>query len=107
MFIAEYAGELIGRTPMLALTRLFPDSRARVLAKLECLNPTSIKDRPVLNMIRAAMAAGKITPDTEVVEASSGNTAIAISQAAQYAAAGSGERFFGSFDPRRPWRGPL
>ncbi len=78
MFIAEQAGELIGRTPMLALTRLFPDSRARVLAKLECLNPTSIKDRPVLNMIRAAMAAGKITPDTEVVEASSGNTAIAI-----------------------------
>jgi cysteine synthase len=69
---------LIGWTPLLELERLFPDTGARVLAKMELLNPMSIKDRPVLEMIRSAMADGRITTKTEVVEASSGNTAIAI-----------------------------
>jgi cysteine synthase A len=78
MFVAKDITELIGRTPMLELNHLFPDSKARVLAKLELNNPMSIKDRPVLNMVRRAMERGEITPGTEVVEASSGNTAIAI-----------------------------
>ncbi len=78
MFIAKDLSELIGKTPLLELNHLFPNSKARILAKLELRNPMSIKDRPVLNMIRSAMAEGKIGPDTEVVEASSGNTAIAI-----------------------------
>ncbi|MHC4663095.1 MAG: PLP-dependent cysteine synthase family protein [Planctomycetota bacterium] len=78
MFIAKGLRDLIGKTPMLELKNLFPDSKARILVKLELWNPMSIKDRPVLNMIQAALDSGKITPETEVVEASSGNTAIAI-----------------------------
>ena len=70
--------ECIGRTPLLALKRLFPDARAKVYAKLEMMNPISIKDRAVLGMIEAAIQDGTITPQTEVVEASSGNTAIAV-----------------------------
>lgn len=70
--------ELIGNTPLLELNKLFGNAPARILAKMECCNPTSIKDRAVLNMIRSAMNQGKISKDTEVVEASSGNTAIAI-----------------------------
>ena len=70
--------ELIGQTPLLRLDKLFRDRDAEVFAKLEMLNPMSIKDRSVLSMIRGAIAAGRIDSDTEVVEASSGNTAIAI-----------------------------
>ena len=78
MIVAEDLTDLIGRTPLLRLGRLFAGSPARVYAKLELCNPTSIKDRPVLSMIRAALADGRITPATEVVEATSGNTGIAI-----------------------------
>lgn len=78
MFIAKDLKDLIGRTPLLELSRLFPNSKARILAKLELFNPMSIKDRPVLNMIQSAIKDGDITNKTEVVEASSGNTAIAI-----------------------------
>ncbi len=70
--------ELIGNTPLLKLNRLFPDSPASIYAKLEFQNLMSVKDRPVLSMIKAGIAEGSICPGTEVVEASSGNTAIAI-----------------------------
>ena len=70
--------DTIGRTPLLELKRLFPNTQARIFAKLETTNPMSIKDRAVLGMIQAAIKTGAITPETEVVEASSGNTAIAI-----------------------------
>ncbi len=72
------ACELIGDTPLFDLKKVFESSPARILAKMECCNPTSIKDRAVLNMIRSAMRQGNISQGTEVVEASSGNTAIAI-----------------------------
>jgi len=78
MIIAKNITDLIGKTPLLELKRLFPDSKARILAKLELFNPMSIKDRAVLSMISAAVLEGHIAPETEVVEASSGNTAIAI-----------------------------
>ena len=78
MEVVEDATELIGRTPLLRLNRLFPDSPAKIYAKLEFYNLMSVKDRPVLSMIKAGIAEGRIGPDTEVVEASSGNTAIAI-----------------------------
>lgn len=61
--------ECIGRTPLLALERLFPDAPAAVFAKLELMNPISIKDRAVLGMIKAAIREGQISPRTEVVEA--------------------------------------
>ncbi len=82
MLVANDVSELIGHTPMLKLDRLFPGPDMNVLAKLELFNPMSIKDRPVLNMIRKAMGEGLIGPGTEVVEASSGNTAIAIASLA-------------------------
>ena len=78
MRVAKDLTELIGGTPLLALERLYPDSEATVYAKLELLNPMSIKDRPVLHMVREAMARGKINSGIEVVEASSGNTAISL-----------------------------
>jgi cysteine synthase len=78
MFIAQTACELIGHTPMLELKKIIPNSPARILAKIETKNPTSIKDRAVHSMIRAAVRQRKITKKTEVVEVSSGNTAIAL-----------------------------
>jgi cysteine synthase A len=78
MIVAENLTDLIGNTPLLKLSRIFPEAKANIFAKLELCNPMSIKDRPVLNMIRTAMAEGKIASNIEVVEASSGNTAIAI-----------------------------
>ena len=78
MRIAQNVTDLIGKTPMLRLGRLYENVRGNVYAKLEMFNPMSNKDRPVLHMIRQAIAEGRIGPQTEVVEASSGNTAIAI-----------------------------
>jgi len=70
--------ELVGNTPLFALRRLFPNSPCQVLAKLEMFNPMSVKDRPVKYIIEKALAEGTIGPGTELVEASSGNTAIAM-----------------------------
>lgn len=63
---------------MLRCRKLFPNSAATILAKLELCNPMSVKDRPVKHIIERALAEGRIEPGTELVEASSGNTAIAI-----------------------------
>jgi cysteine synthase A len=70
--------DLVGRTPMYRLGRLFPDAPATVLGKLEMFNPMSVKDRPVRNIIERALADGRLKPGAELVEASSGNTAIAL-----------------------------
>jgi cysteine synthase len=78
MYLTDNATDFIGQTPILKLNRLQKIIEANVYAKMELFNPTSIKDRAVLNMIKAAMTDGKIISGTEVVEASSGNTAIAI-----------------------------
>jgi cysteine synthase A len=81
MAIANDLTDLIGNTPLLRLSRFAPD--ARVLAKCEFLNPYSVKDRTVLFMIRAAEREGRLEPGGTIVEATSGNTGIAIaSQAA-------------------------
>lgn len=78
MNVIDDVSELVGRTPMLRLNKLFPNAPANVLAKLELANPMSVKDRPVKHMIEAALADGRLQPGAELVEASSGNTAIAI-----------------------------
>lgn len=78
MRVASDLTGLIGQTPLMALDHLYPESKAKVYAKLEMFNPMSNKDRPVLHMIREAKSRGLIGRDTEVVEASSGNTAIAV-----------------------------
>jgi len=76
--VVNSISELVGRTPMLHCHKLFPDSPATILGKLELFNPMSVKDRPVKHIIERALAEGRIEPGTELVEASSGNTAIAI-----------------------------
>ncbi|MCH2110452.1 MAG: cysteine synthase family protein [Polyangiaceae bacterium] len=78
MEIVDDVRDLIGRTPMLRSKRLFPDSQAEIVLKLEGANPMSVKDRPVRHMITKALADGRLKPGAELVEASSGNTAIAI-----------------------------
>ncbi|MGZ4197019.1 MAG: cysteine synthase A [Solirubrobacteraceae bacterium] len=74
--IAEY----VGRTPMLQLSRMLDDSPVELFAKLEALNPGgSVKDRIGVSMIQAAEEAGQIEPGrTTIVEATSGNTGIAL-----------------------------
>src|SRR5918998_3710999 len=70
----------VGRTPMVQLTRLAPGAGAEVFAKLEMSNPGgSVKDRIGVAMIEAAEAEGRIEPGrTTIVEATSGNTGIAL-----------------------------
>ncbi len=78
--VAESIEDLIGNTPLLRLPVDGAASGARVLAKIESVNPlASVKDRAALWMLRAAEAAGYLTPGTgTVIEATSGNTGIAL-----------------------------
>jgi len=70
--------DLIGNTPLLALDRINEGGPARILGKCEFLNPVAIKDRPALWMIREAEQRGDIRPGTTLVEATSGNTGMAL-----------------------------
>jgi cysteine synthase A len=72
--------ELVGDTPMVRFTRVAPDCGAELIGKLESHNPAgSVKDRIGVSMIEAAEAAGEIEPGrTTIVEATSGNTGIAL-----------------------------
>jgi cysteine synthase A len=79
MRIANDVTELIGNTPLVRIRRLGQGSGADILAKLEFYSPAhSVKDRIGLSMIEAAEQAGKIGPDTVIVEPTSGNTGIAL-----------------------------
>jgi len=71
--------DTIGNTPMVELTRMNKNPSVKVYAKLEGNNPGgSVKDRPALNMIRSAMERGDIKKGTKLIEATSGNTGIAM-----------------------------
>ncbi len=73
------ATELIGRTPLVKINRLYGDSQATVLAKLEYYNPAkSVKDRIGVAIVDAAEADGSLQPGGTIVEATSGNTGIAL-----------------------------
>ena len=76
--------ELIGSTPLVELSLLAPKPGVRIFAKLEGGNPSgSVKDRIVLAMIEAAEARGDLRPGNTIVEASTGNTAIALALVAK------------------------
>uniref|UniRef100_UPI00404B3E53 pyridoxal-phosphate dependent enzyme n=1 Tax=Brachybacterium sp. GPGPB12 TaxID=3023517 RepID=UPI00404B3E53 len=79
--IAVGVSAAIGRTPLVRLDRLFPESGIEILAKLESANPGGgTKDRPALAMVRDAMASGRLRPGGTVVESSSGNLGVALAR---------------------------
>lgn len=79
MRIANDVTELIGNTPLVRIRKLAALAGAEIVGKLEFHNPAhSVKDRIGLAMIEAAEAAGRIGPDTVIVEPTSGNTGIAL-----------------------------
>jgi len=79
MRIAQNVTELIGNTPLVRINRLASGAAGTLVAKLEFQNPAhSVKDRIALSMIDAAQSAGKIDPDTIVLEPTSGNTGIGV-----------------------------
>ncbi len=75
--------DFIGNTPLVRLQRLQGESTNALLVKLEGNNPAgSVKDRPALSMIRHAEERGSIKPGDTLIEATSGNTGIALAMAA-------------------------
>lgn len=75
--------DFVGNTPLVRLQRLPGDTSNTILVKLEGNNPAgSVKDRPALSMIRHAEARGLIKPGDTLIEATSGNTGIALAMAA-------------------------
>ena len=75
--------DFVGNTPLVRLQRLPGAAENLILAKLEGNNPAgSVKDRPALNMIRCAEERGSIKPGDTLIEATSGNTGIALAMAA-------------------------
>jgi cysteine synthase A len=79
MKIANDITKLVGNTPLVRINRLTSESVAKVVAKLEYFNPShSVKDRIGVAMVDAGEKAGKIKPDTILIEPTSGNTGIAL-----------------------------
>ena len=75
--------DVIGHTPLVRLQRITAGHNNTLLAKLEGNNPAgSVKDRPALTMIKEAEARGEIAPGDTLIEATSGNTGIALAMAA-------------------------
>jgi N-(2-amino-2-carboxyethyl)-L-glutamate synthase len=87
----------IGNTPLVKLTRIFPNLHFDLYAKLEALNPAgSMKDRPAFNIIKRAREAGLIKQETVIIESSSGNMGLGLAQACAY----FGLRFICVVDPK-------
>lgn len=73
----------IGNTPLVEIQKLNPNPNVKIFAKLEGNNPGgSVKDRAALNMIRSAIERGEVKKGTKLIEATSGNTGIALAMIA-------------------------
>lgn len=76
--------DIIGNTPLVEIKKLNPNPNVKIYAKLEGNNPGgSVKDRAALNMISSALERGDIKPGTKLIEATSGNTGIALAMIAR------------------------
>lgn len=76
--------DLVGNTPLVEIKKLNPNPNVKMYGKLEGNNPGgSVKDRPALNMIRSALERGDIKPGAKLIEATSGNTGIALAMIAR------------------------
>lgn len=76
--------DLVGNTPLVRAQNLVPNPKVALYFKLEGQNPGgSVKDRPALNMIRSGLERGEITRESRLIEATSGNTGIALAMIAQ------------------------
>jgi cysteine synthase len=83
MMMADYLQREVGNTPLACIARPGGEMHAAVLAKVEGFNPTgSVKDRVAFAMIRAAEDNGRIAAGSTIVEASSGNTGVALARVA-------------------------
>jgi cysteine synthase len=81
--VAQNVLGLIGRTPLVRLSRVEATPGAQLWGKAEFMNPAgSVKDRPALSMIEAAEANGRLGPGATIVEATSGNTGISLAMIA-------------------------
>lgn len=79
----KYLEDFVGNTPLVKLKRIPGETSNTILVKLEGNNPAgSVKDRPALSMIRHAQLRGDIKPGDTLIEATSGNTGIALAMAA-------------------------
>jgi cysteine synthase B len=75
--------ELVGNTPLVEIKKLNPNPAVKIYGKLEGHNPGgSVKDRAALNMIKSALERGDIQPGSKLIEATSGNTGIALAMIA-------------------------
>ena len=76
--------DFVGNTPLVEVNKLNPNPNVRILGKLEGHNPGgSVKDRAAYSMIRGAVERGEIKPGTKLIEATSGNTGIALAMIAR------------------------
>lgn len=76
--------DLIGNTPLVELKNIVPQSKVRLLGKLEGHNPGgSVKDRAAYGMIKGALDRGELQPGVKLIEATSGNTGIALAMIAR------------------------
>lgn len=83
MKIYQDITNLVGNTPLVRINRLNPNKNVEVIAKLEFFGPThSVKDRIAVSMVEDAEAKGILQPDSVLIEATSGNTGIALANVA-------------------------
>lgn len=76
--------DLIGNTPLVELRHINPNKKVRLMGKLEGHNPGgSVKDRTALGLIQGGLESGLITPNSKLIEATSGNTGIALAMIAR------------------------
>jgi cysteine synthase A len=81
--VADNVLDVVGDTPLIRLRRVVPEGHARVLGKMECLNPAgSVKDRIALAMVESAEREGRLGPGDIIVGVTSGNTGVSLAMVA-------------------------